>query len=145
MGDVLVDGGYQFRHAGEHATAQPLVGNIPEEPFDHVQPRRRGGREVHVEPRMLGQPCLHDWMLVRGVVVGDQVQRFVLGRLAIDLAQELQPLGVTMALLALSDDLTVQHVERGEQRGRAVALVVVNGCQEPLFLGFESADSVQQV
>jgi transposase len=42
-----------------------------------------------------------------------------------DLAQELQPLGVGMALLALANDLAIEHVQRGEQRGRAVALVVV--------------------
>jgi hypothetical protein len=30
-----------------------------------------------------------------------------------------------VALLALADDLGIEHVERGEQRGRAIALVVV--------------------
>jgi len=54
---------------------------------------------------MLGQPLLHGWMLVGGIVVGDQVQRLALGRLAVDLAQELQPLSVCVPLLALADDL----------------------------------------
>jgi len=62
---------------------------------------------------------------VRGVAVGDQMQRLVLGRLAVDLPEELQPLAVGVARLALTDDLTIEHVERGEQRGRAIALVVV--------------------
>src|SRR6266478_8377682 len=53
------------------------------------------------------------------------MQGLALGRLAIDLAQELQPLTVSVALLALADDLAIEHVERGEQRGRAFALVVV--------------------
>ncbi|MNR52940.1 hypothetical protein D3C85_1728680 [compost metagenome] len=53
-------------------------------------------------------------MLVRGVVVGDQMQCLVLGRLAVDLFQELQPLGVGMSLLTLADDLSIEHVERGE-------------------------------
>src|SRR5690606_20546275 len=52
-------------------------------------------------PRMLGQPLLHGGMFVRRIVVGNQMQRLVLGRLAINLAQELQPLGMRMALLAL--------------------------------------------
>ena len=39
-------------------------------------------------------------MLVRGVVVGDQVQRLVLRGLAVDLAQELQPLDMGVVLLA---------------------------------------------
>lgn len=45
------------------------------------------------------------------------MQRLVLGRLPIDLTQELQPLDVGVALLALADDLTVEHVERSEQGG----------------------------
>ena len=60
---------------------------------------------MHVEARVLLQPPLHDGMLVGGVVVGDQVQRLVLGRLAVDLAQELQPLDMGVTLLALTDDL----------------------------------------
>jgi len=123
VSDVRIDGGRQLRHAGEHPAAQPLGGEVAEEALDPVQPRRRGGCEVHVETRMLGQPLLHDGMFVRGVVVGDQMQRLVLGRLALDLAQELEPLGMTVALLALGDDLAIQHVERGKQRGRAVPLV----------------------
>ena len=47
-------------------------------------------------------------MLVGGVVVGDQVQRFVFGRFLIDLLEKLQPLDVRMALLALTDDLAIE-------------------------------------
>ena len=71
---------------------------------------------------MFDQPLLDDRVLVRGIVVADQVQRPVLGRLAVDLAQEFEPLGVGVPLLALADDLSVQHVQRGEQRCGAVAL-----------------------
>ena len=79
---------------------------------------------MHVESRMPGQPRLHRGVFVCGVVVGDQMQRLVLGRLAVDLPEELQPFGVGVALLALADDLSVKHVERSEQRGRAIAFVV---------------------
>ena len=51
---------------------------------------------MHVEPGVLGQPRLHRRVLVGGIVVGNQVQGLALGRLAVDLAQELQPLGVRM-------------------------------------------------
>jgi len=68
VSNVFVDGSDQFRHAGDHAAAQALIGDVAEEALDHVQPRRRCGREVHLE---------------------------------IDLLEELQPLGVAMALLAL--------------------------------------------
>ena len=59
------------------------------------------------------------------VVVGDQMQCPVLKCLAVDLLEEFQPLDVCVVLLALPDDLAVQHVKRGEQRGGAIALVVV--------------------
>ena len=81
---------------------------------------------MRVEARMLGQPLLHGRVLMGGVVVGDQMPRLVLGRLAIDLAQELQPFDGGVLLLALADDLDVQHVERGKQHGCAVALVIVH-------------------
>ena len=63
------------------------------------------------------------------------MQRLAPGRLAVDLPKELQPLGVSVSLLALADDLVVQHVERSEQRGRAVALVVVRVAARPFFIG----------
>ena len=43
----------------------------------------------------------------------------------LDGVEEADELLMAMALHAPSDDLAVQHVEGGEQRGRAVALVVV--------------------
>ena len=125
MSDVSVVSRDQFRYAGEHASAQPIDGDVAEESLHHVQPRCRGGREVHDEARMLGQPLLNRRMLVRGIVVGDQMQRLVLWRLAVDLAQELQPLDMSVSRLALANDFAIEDVERGEQRGRAVALVVV--------------------
>jgi hypothetical protein len=93
---------------------------------------------VHLEARVLGQPVLHIGMLVRGVVVGDQVQRLVLGRFAVDLFQELQPLGVGVPLLALANDLAIEHVEGGEQRGGAVALVIVGHRLRPSLLQRQS-------
>ena len=40
-----------------------------------------------------------------GVVVGNQMQRFSLGRLTIDLFQKSQPLGVSVMLLTLANTL----------------------------------------
>ena len=65
-----------------------------------------------------------------GVVIGDQVQRLALGSLPINLAQKLQLLERRVPPLALANDLAVKSVKRGEQGGRAVALVVVcHGCR----------------
>ena len=100
MSDVLVDRCLQFGHAGEHSSAQTFGRDVAKESLHHVQPRRRGRREVHVKSWVFGQPLLNSRVLVGGVVVGDQVQRLSLGRLAVDFAQELQPLRVDVALLA---------------------------------------------
>src|SRR5882762_4913540 len=48
------------------------------------------GVKCMLNSRLLGQPILHGGVLVRGVVVGDQMQGLALGRLAIDLEEELQ-------------------------------------------------------
>src|SRR5665647_3581334 len=83
---------------------------------------------------MLGQPLLNFWMFVRGVVVCNQMQRFVLGRLAVYLPEKLQPLDVAMTLLALRNNLAIEHVECGKQRGPRVARVVACRGGGALFL-----------
>ena len=125
MRDVLVDGGEQFGYVGEYASTQAFDRDVAKEALHQVQPRSRGRREVHVNARAFGKPPLYGRMLVGGIVVGDQMQCLGRGRLPLGLPQELQPLEVAMPLLTLGDDLTVEDVERREQRGRAVALVVM--------------------
>ena len=73
-GDVFVDGGFEFSDAGEAAATDALVGDVAEEAFDHVQPRRAGGGEVHVKAPVLGEPRLHLGVFVGRVVIRDQVQ-----------------------------------------------------------------------
>src|SRR5439155_13214652 len=64
-------------------------------------------------------------MLVGGVVVDDQMQ-FPRGRgLTIDVVEEADEFLVSVTRHALADDTALQYVERGEQRRRAVAFVVV--------------------
>lgn len=48
----------------------------------------------------------------RGVIVGDQMQCFLLVRFAFNLIQKLQPFRVAMPPLTLRDDLAVEHVGR---------------------------------
>ena len=74
MVDVVSDGCDQFLHVAEDAAADPLLGQITEEPFDHVEPGTARGCEMHVKARVLGQPPLHFVMLVGRVVVGNQME-----------------------------------------------------------------------
>ena len=80
---------------------------------------------MDVEPGMFFEPCFDAGVFVRGIVVADQVQRFVFRRFPIDLTQELQPLRVAMALLALTDHRAVESIERGKERRRAMTFVVM--------------------
>jgi len=55
--------------AGKAALADNVVGQLPEEAFDKVVPRRASRGEVKVNARMLFDPRENNGMLVGGVIV----------------------------------------------------------------------------
>ena len=55
---------FEFIHTPEHSSPDVAIGDIPEIPLDHVQPRRTRRNEMGVESRMLFLPFLHFWMFV---------------------------------------------------------------------------------
>src|SRR5688572_31689021 len=74
---------------------------------------------------MCREPTTHLGVFVRGVIVQHKVD-VQLGRsVLLDVFEELQELLMAMLRLALRNDLTARHIESGEQRGRAMANVVV--------------------
>jgi hypothetical protein len=73
-------------------------------------------------------------MLVGGIIVDDGVDRFSLGDLGLEGVQEADELLMPMAWHTTADDLAIQDVERGEQGGSAVALVVVGHGARPSLL-----------
>ena len=75
--------------------------------------------------RPLGEPVADQQRLVGGVVVHDQMDVEPLGHVGFDLVEELAELGGAVACEALADHLPGCDVEGGEQRGRAMALVVM--------------------
>lgn len=83
--------------------------------------------EMHVEARVLGQPCLHLGMLMSGVVVGDQMNRQVLGRFPMDFLEEGQPFLMPMLFGDGRDQFAFQIVQRREQGQRPVSNVIVGG------------------
>ena len=74
MVEVLVDGRFELGNGGEDAASDAVLGDQAEEALDLIEPGGRGGGEVQVKARVLGQPCLNVGMLVRSVVVEDQVE-----------------------------------------------------------------------
>ena len=78
-----------------------------------------------MKPRVPVEPGPDLGMFVRRVVVDDQVEFSPGWGLAVDLIEEADEFLMPVTGHALADDLAVEDIERGEQRGRAVAFVVV--------------------
>src|SRR5207248_5663196 len=74
---------------------------------------------------VLQQPPLDGGRLVRGVVVHDQMDGELGRDLTIDAFEELPELARSVPAMTRADHLTRDEVEGREQRGRAVAAVVV--------------------
>src|SRR6202521_4534393 len=76
---------------------------------------------------MFFQP-LHDvGMLVGGIVVDNDMDRLFLGHSGLDEVQKPDELLMAMALHALANNLAFKDIERREQGGNAMALVIM-GC-----------------
>src|SRR3546814_9683656 len=75
--------------------------------------------------RALGQPVADGLGLVRGVVVHDEMDVEVFGDRRFDLVQEATELLRAVAAIAFADDASGGDVERCEQGGHAVALVIM--------------------
>ena len=71
--DVISDGYDELFEVLEGAAPDSVFGQVAEEALDHVEPRGRSGREVHMESLMASHPALHPFMFVRRVVVADDV------------------------------------------------------------------------
>lgn len=125
VGDELVNAADELLDAGERAAPYGLVGNQREEAFDLIQPGTVGWHEVHVPARAACQPGLDLRMAVRGVVVDDAMNVQLSRHGLVDLAQERQEFLMAMTRLASGQYRAVEHIQGREQRGRAVAFVVV--------------------
>ena len=83
-----------------------MLCQITEPAFDDVQPRTARRSKVNVETFVSLEPSLHLRMLVRRVVVHDQVQVEFRWCFPVDFLQELQPFLVSVLRHAFGDDLS---------------------------------------
>ena len=116
MRDELVDGGFQFFGRAVDAASELTICEQREPAFHQVQPRGRGGREVDMEARPLGQPVLNQLGFVSAVVVPNQMQRSSAGKFAVETAQKLQEL-LMDGVYENRDDFCLEQIESGEQCG----------------------------
>src|SRR5216683_4429479 len=80
---------------------------------------------MDVEAPMAGEPSLDPRMLVSRVIVDDQMDLEISRNTVVEMVEKSEKLLVPMARFALSDDRTVEHVERRKQGGGAVPIIVV--------------------
>src|SRR6202453_797773 len=75
--------------------------------------------------RMAFEPSANAWVLMGGVIVDDGVDRLSRGNLLLDDIEKANELLMAMALHVAADHRAVEDVHRGEQRRRAMPLIVV--------------------
>ena len=109
----------------EDAAYEPPPCQLGEEALNRVEPGGRGRGEVELKALVPPEPGTDLGMLVRGVIVDNQMHCPLGWGLAVDLVEEADELLMPVAAHALTDDLAVEHVERGEQGGCPVPLIVV--------------------
>ena len=108
-----------------------LLVSLAKKPSTAIEPGGGSRREVEGPARVFCEPFLDFWMLVGGVIVDDRMDRLSLGNLRVDLTEEADELLMPMTLHVAADDGAIENIERGEQCGRAVALVVVGHRPSP--------------
>src|SRR5437867_9083015 len=133
--DESVDGGLEVEDGAEDASLEAPPGELGEEAFDGVEPGRRGRREVEGEALVPGQPGANPRMGVGFVIVKNEVDIFSGGDLGFERIQEADELLMPVTLHAAANHLALKQVERGEESGRAVALVIVIVPARPFFMG----------
>lgn len=122
--DIVEDGAFEFGDGAVDAAPDLPLDRQAEEPLDPIEPRRRCRDEVDMPVLALGEPP--DGLgLVGGVVVHDDVDAGVVWRVGFHTVEKPDELAAPAAPEAAPDDTAGGDVEGGEQRRRAVALVVV--------------------
>ena len=110
MLDPVVNRGLEFGDVVEGSSPDALASDFGEEPLDEVEPGTGCRREAQREAFVSRQPTLHGRGLVGGVVVEDQMQIEMCGRLAVDGFQERQELVCPMARQTFTNDRTGRHI-----------------------------------
>ena len=80
------------------------------------------------------EPGAHFGMLVDGIIVEDRVDQLAGRHRGLDPVEEADEFLMAMARHALADDRAVEDIERREQRGRAVADVIMGHRSGPALL-----------
>ena len=120
-----VDGGLEIDDRSEHAAFEAALAELGEEALHGIEPGARGGGEVEHEAGMTIEPGPRLGMLMRAVIVEDDVDDPAYRDLGLDGVQKADEFLVPVTLHAAPDNLAFEDIERGEQGGGAVSLVIM--------------------
>ena len=123
--DEAVDGGLKVDDGMEDAALEASAGELCEEALDGVEPRTRCRRKVEGPAWVAREPVADFRRLVGGIVVHDRVDELAGRDVAFQGIEEADELLMPVALHVVAGDSALQHVQGGEERRGAVALVVV--------------------
>ena len=93
--------------------------------LDLVDPGRVGGREMDLVARMPNQPAADERRLVGARVIEDEMHVEAIRDLAFDVVEEATELNRTMPAVQFSNHSSAGHIESSEERGGAVAAVIM--------------------
>ena len=124
LGDEAIDGGLSSRTDRNTPRLRRRRVSLAKKPSTALSQDAEVGVKWNVH-RGCRRAILHLRMLVGGIVVDDGVDDFSGRDLLLDGVEEANELLVAMALHAAADDGAVEDVEGCEQRGGAVAVVVM--------------------
>ena len=94
----------------EYSSFEPVLSQISEKSFYHIQPGRAGGGEVKVEAFVSFFPGLHLPMLVSRVVIANDMDLFIFWGVLFERIQKQDPLLMTVFLHAASNHFPIGYV-----------------------------------
>src|SRR5271166_2428470 len=98
LDDEAVDGGLEVDDGSEDPALQSSLGQFGEEALDRVEPRTRGRREVQAKAFVPVEPRTNLGMLVRSIVVENDVNGFLGWDLRLDGVEEADEFLMAVAL-----------------------------------------------
>ena len=142
--DVVGDGLDELSDAGDGEAFELPSREFTEEALNEIQPRGGGRGEVELHSRVFLEPYPNSRMLVRGVVVENDVD-VELGRDGpLDLTEESQEFLMPMARHAFVEDLASGHVQSSEEgRGTVTFVVMRHRSSTPFLQGQARLGAVQ--
>ena len=102
-----LDGRLEVSHAEEDAAADGLIIQVAEPSLDQIHPTGTGGDKVRYEAGIALEPRLYFRVLVRPIVVHDEMQWDIARKFGVKPPQEFQKLLMPVSAMAFADDSAV--------------------------------------